>query len=184
MIDGDGRRPAAVVLGIIDEPPHGIIFVERAHHLRSHAGQIGLPGGGSDPQDDGDLRKTALREMHEEVGVVPSRVSIVGSLPEVRARVNTYVVTPFVAVVQSGLLEIDATETVGVFTVPLSTVLEELRMGTVRVGHFDFETPVLDYDGRRIWGLTGNILRSFVDAWNAGESALKESVLTALSSAR
>ena len=72
MIRDEDRRPAAVVLGIIDEPPHGVIFIERSEHLRAHAGQIGLPGGGSDPQDGGDLVRTALREMEEEVGVVPS----------------------------------------------------------------------------------------------------------------
>ncbi len=57
------RRPAAVVLGIFEDPPHGVIFIERAAHLRNHAGQIGLPGGGMDAGDEGDLRTTALREM-------------------------------------------------------------------------------------------------------------------------
>ena len=45
--ESKGRRPAAVVLGIFEEPPHGVIFIERAAHLRNHAGQIGLPGGGN-----------------------------------------------------------------------------------------------------------------------------------------
>lgn len=177
----EDRRPAAVVLGIIDEPPHGIIFIERAHHLRSHAGQIGLPGGGIDPQDNGDLQQTALREMEEEVGVDPSRVRIVGDLPIVRARVNRYAVSPFVAVVRSGVLKIDATETVGVFTVPLVTVLEELTHGAVAIGHFEVETPILDYDGRRIWGLTGHILRSFVDAWHDETNSLRSTIESLLS---
>jgi 8-oxo-dGTP pyrophosphatase MutT (NUDIX family) len=93
------RRPAAVVLGIGEVPPHGVIFIERAAHLRNHAGQIGLPGGGMDPGDEGNLRATALREMAEEVGVAPGRVTIVGELPVIKARVNNYAVTPFVATV-------------------------------------------------------------------------------------
>ena len=175
MIDGQ-RRPAAVVLGIISEAPHGVIFIERAPHLRSHAGQIGLPGGGSDPQDGGDLRVTALREMREEVGVAAERVQFVAELPVVRARVNNYAVTPFVAVVAPGELRIDATETVGVFTVPLAKVLSDLHSGTVNMGAIAVETPELMYGERRIWGLTGFILRTFVDAWNDGEKPMRASI--------
>ena len=172
----DERRPAAVTLGIIDEPPHGVIFIERATHLRSHAGQIGLPGGGMDEIDGNDLEKTALREMEEEVGVAAERVSFVGRLPLVRARVNRYVVTPFVAIIRSGELRIDATETVGVFTVPLSSVVEELTQGIVTVGTLEIETPLLEYDGRRIWGLTGHILRSFVDSWEDSNNELRRRI--------
>ena len=167
------RRPAAVVVGIFDEAPHGVVFIERAGHLRSHAGQLALPGGGSDVEDGGDLRVTAMREMHEEVGVHPDRVTIVGELPVIRARINDYAVTPFVAVVRSGELTIDATETAGVFTVPLETVLAELREGTVSVGNFEVRTPILDFGDRRIWGLTGFILRSFVAAWHDAQSGLR-----------
>ena len=175
-MESPSRRPAAVVLGIFEHEPHGVIFIERAAHLRSHAGQIGLPGGGIDPEDEGDLQKTATREMHEEVGVEPQRVKIVQKLPIVRARVNNYAVTPFVAVVRAGELRIDATETVGVFTVPLASVLQDLRDGSVTVGAFTIETPILDYEERRIWGLTGFILRSFVSAWNAPGASLRSLV--------
>jgi 8-oxo-dGTP pyrophosphatase MutT (NUDIX family) len=180
----DQRRPAAVVLGILTDPPHGIIFIERAPHLRNHAGQIGLPGGGSDPQDGGDLRATALREMGEEVGVDRERVRILGELPVVRARVNNYAVTPFVATVQPGELRIDANETVGVFTVPLELVLSELHLGTVNVGAIAVETPMLVYGTRRIWGLTGHILRAFVDAWNDSANPLRTRIEHALDQGR
>jgi 8-oxo-dGTP pyrophosphatase MutT (NUDIX family) len=174
------RRPAAVVFGILAEEPYGVIFIERAPHLRQHAGQIGLPGGGSDPEDGGDLRRTARREMAEEVGVAAERVTIVAELPIVRARVNDYAVTPFVATVTPGPLRIDANETVGVFTVPLQTVVSELHEGTVKIGAISLETPVLLYGERRIWGLTGHILRTFVDAWNDPKDPLKERLQTIL----
>ena len=162
-----GRRPAAVVLGILDEPSHGVIFIERAAHLRNHAGQIGLPGGGMDPHD-ADLQATALREMQEEVGVDPRRVTFVGTLPVVKARVNNYAVTPFVATIAPGDLRVDTTETVGVFTVPLETVVGELR------------DTVLDHGEKRIWGLTGHILRTFVAAWNDPNDDLRTRVLSRL----
>ena len=170
-----------MVLGIGEAPPHGVIFIERAAHLRNHAGQIGLPGGGMDPGDGGDLRATALREMAEEVGVAPSRVTIVGDLPVVNARVNNYAVTPFVATVAPGELRIDATETVGVFTVPLERVVADLRQDTVSFGAFKIESPVLDHAEKRIWGLTGHILRAFVAAWNDPHGDLRNRIEARLS---
>lgn len=164
------RRTAAVAIAIFREPPHGIVFVERAKHLRDHPGQIGLPGGGIHPEDP-DLRATALRELHEEVGISPKLATIVGQLPTLRqVRVNNFDVTPFVAVVENVELTIDPSETAGVFVVPLRTVLEDgLRETHVEVGEARVRSFVFDFEGRRIWGLTARILRDFLTAWNGDD---------------
>jgi 8-oxo-dGTP pyrophosphatase MutT (NUDIX family) len=175
------RRTAAVTIAILEAPPHGVIFVERASHLRDHPGQIALPGGSVDPADGGDLRRTALREMWEEVGVASERVRIVGELPVVRQRrANNFDVTPFVATVAPGPLTIDGSETAAVFTIPLAVVIETLQSGVVRVGELSVETYILDYESRRIWGLTGSILRAFIEAWNDASNPLRASVEGAL----
>ena len=166
-------RKAAVVLAIFTAPPHGVVFLERAAHLRHHAGQIGLPGGAMDPEDDNDPQRTALREMQEEVGIVPARVELVWRLPEIHPRVSNFLVTSFIAVVQPGPLAIDPSESAGVFSVPLDTLLDEVRDGIMDVGIVQVETTLLDYDGRRIWGLTGRVLRMFVDEWNTAESEMR-----------
>lgn len=121
-----------------------------------------------DPEDEGDPKRTALREMEEEVGVAPARVEFVWTFPELHPRVSNFIVTPFVAVVEPGPLVIDPSETAAVFSVPLATVLDEVRDGTMDIGALRINTTLLDYDGRRIWGLTGRVLRMFVDEWNAG----------------
>jgi 8-oxo-dGTP pyrophosphatase MutT (NUDIX family) len=166
------RRKAAVVMGIFASSPHGVVFIERAAHLRHHAGQIGFPGGAMD-ESDVDLQHAALREMEEEVGVTADRVTFVWTLPPVLPSVSNFDVTPFVAILAPGPLQIDATETAGVFTVPLATVLDEVRDGVMDLGTIEVETTLLDYDGKRIWGLTGRVLRTFVDAWNEPESAMR-----------
>ncbi|MBV8642494.1 MAG: CoA pyrophosphatase [Candidatus Eremiobacteraeota bacterium] len=176
------RRTAAVVLAILTQPPHGVVFIERAAHLRDHPGQIALPGGSVDPSDGGDLRRTALRELREEVGVAAERVTIVGELPMVRQRVNNFDVTPFVAALAPGPLTIDGTETAAVFTIPLDVIVRELTEGTVKVGEWTVETQLLDYENRRVWGLTGHILRSFVDAWTVPVSPLRDAVEAVLAS--
>lgn len=181
VIDERERRPAAVTLAILAEPPHGVVFIERAAHLANHPGQIGLPGGALDPSDGGDHRAAALRELHEEVGIGPERVSVVGELPMIAQRVNVFDVVPFVAVVEPGPLRIDPNEVASVFTVPLATILgDALTTGHVRVGAVDVPSDILDVDGRRIWGLTGRILRSFRDAWKAGDGDMRARVERAL----
>ncbi len=175
------RRTAAVVIAILTKPPHGVVFIERAAHLRDHPGQIALPGGSVDAQDGGDLRRTALRELREEVGIVPERVTILAQLPMVRqTRANNFDVTPFVASVAPGPLTIDGTETAAVFTIPLDVIVEHLQPGTHVVGEHSIETYLLDYESRRVWGLTGHILRSFVEAWNDVENPLRSAVEAAL----
>ncbi len=169
-----GRRTAAVALAFSTAPPHGAIFIERASHLRDHPGQIALPGGSVDPADGGDLRRTALRELREEVGVAAERVTIVGELPMVRqTRANNFDVTPFVAAVAPGPLTIDGTETAAVFTIPLDVIVAELTHGTVAVGEVSVETHLLDFESRRVWGLTAHVLRSFVDAWRDPQHPLR-----------
>jgi ADP-ribose pyrophosphatase YjhB (NUDIX family) len=173
----DPRRAAAVVLAIFAQPQHGVIFVQRAAHLRHHPGQIGLPGGSLDPADENDLRRAALREMEEEVGVTSDRVTLVGELPLVSPRVNLFDITPFVAVIAPGELRIDGTETAGVFTVPLDTIVNGgLHDGTVTIGTLDIATPVLDYEGHRIWGVTGRILQNFIEAYHTPGNALRKRI--------
>lgn len=168
------------MLTIFRQSPHGIVFVERAAHLRDHPGQIGLPGGGVHAEDR-DLQATALRELQEEVGIAPGRVRIVGELPMLQQRVvNNFDVTPFVAVVEESELTIDANETAAAFVVPLAVLLEcGLREGTVEYGQFRVQSLVLDYEGRRIWGLTARILHSFLAAWERGD--MRDRVLPYLS---
>lgn len=171
------RRTAAVAVAILRAAPHGVIFIERAAHLRDHPGQIALPGGSVDPADGGDLRRTALRELREEVGVAAERVRIVGQLPVAsQRRANNFDVTPFVATVAPGPLTIDGSETAAVFTIPLQVIVDDLTQGTVSVGELSIESYILDYESRRVWGLTGHILRSFVDAWNDASNPLRAAV--------
>ena len=113
--------PGAVLVPIIANAPHGVLFVERATHLRRHAGQIGLPGGRADPLDGGDPERTALREFFEELGIESDRVTVVGRLPALEQSLNRFVITPIVGVVDPGVtVRPDGNEIAGFFDVPLS----------------------------------------------------------------
>jgi 8-oxo-dGTP pyrophosphatase MutT (NUDIX family) len=165
-----------VLVPIFARAPHGVLFVERAAHLRRHPGEIGFPGGTDEPADAGDPVKTALRELFEELGVEAERVAIVGRLPDLEQRMNSLIIAPVVGVLDGTTrLALDGEEIAGVFTVPLAAIVAadaiyddpEITKARGRPMY------AFDYEGRHVWGFTARILKSFVEAWTAPSSALR-----------
>lgn len=178
-------RLGAVLIPILAETPQSVVFVERAQHLRRHPGQIGFPGGSAEPLDAGDPVRTALRELDEEIGVGHERVSVVGRLPDLEQTVSRFLITPIVGVLDAETrFALDGEEIAGVFGVPLASIVtdgavyEDVEISRAR----GTTMYALDYGERHIWGFTGRILKSFVDAWRAPASALRAAVETASAS--
>jgi len=169
------------MLAIFADAPHGVVFIERAGHLRRNPGQIGLPGGMTDEMDGSDPATTAVRELYEELGVNPRAIRVVGHLQPQRQASSGLTVTPVVGVLEPHTpLRIDRTETIGAFTVPLAAIVtpgairEDLSLRLAR-GKAAY---ALDYEGRHVWGLTARILKAFADEWHADASALRADVET------
>jgi 8-oxo-dGTP pyrophosphatase MutT (NUDIX family) len=169
------RRLAAVVMPIFANPPHEVVFIERARHLRRHAGQIAFPGGALDEADGGDHARAALRELNEEIGIPPAAVTIVGRLEDIHQRRFGFTVTPFVGIVAPGTpLVVDLNEAAAAHHVPLAAIVAPGAVHTAIevLPERQVETPVFDYGPLHVWGLTGLILRTFVERYHA-ESQLR-----------
>jgi 8-oxo-dGTP pyrophosphatase MutT (NUDIX family) len=156
-------RPASVLLTLLARPTGPtVLFTERAAHLKDHAGQVSLPGGrivaGESAAD------AALREAHEEVGLRPAAVEVIGSLDEFLTGTG-FSVMPVIGIVgdASFVATPDPREVAGVFEVPLSVILDRTAL---KVGYFERHgsrllTYELFFEGRRIWGATAAVLRNF-----------------------
>lgn len=171
---GPGTDAAVLVALVVRDgaAPH-VLLTRRTEHLRDHAGQIAFPGGRSEPED-GSAAATALREAHEEVGLDPARVEVIGQMP-VYTTVTGYRVTPVVGLVQGpldlGRLVLDPHEVAAVFEVPLAHLMDP---GNHRRHVFAFDGgereflsmpwPGFDAEGRPhehfIWGATAAMLRN------------------------
>ena len=80
-MDAHGQTDAAVLVPLyLDAGDLHAVFTKRRDDLRRHAGEISFPGGRQDHPDE-DLRRTALREADEEIGLPPDAVELVGALP-------------------------------------------------------------------------------------------------------
>ncbi|WP_372658516.1 CoA pyrophosphatase [Hydrogenophaga sp.] len=162
------RAPAqaAVLLPIVLRERLTLLLTLRSAHLSTHSGQIALPGGKLDA-GDADATAAALRETHEEIGLPPDRVEVLGSLP-VYVTGTSYTVTPVVGLVHPEFeLVPNADEVDDVFEVPLDFLMDPANhhrhvhefQGTVR----EWYSMPYDDSGRErfIWGATAGMLRNF-----------------------
>ena len=143
------------------EAPH-LWLVRRSEGVRTHRGQIALPGGKREP-GDADFLATALRESHEEIGLRPSDVDVLGVLDD-RETITGYLITPYVGWIANPFTPQPlAAEVARVFSVPLAAFEEEPRR--TRIPWYGTEREVLSYEvaGEVVWGATASILRHFVE---------------------
>ena len=121
-----GERSAAVLMLLTEAADPEVTFVTRAETLRRHAGQVALPGGAVDPGDESRFA-TALREAHEEIGLDPVGVSLVGELPPLWVPASRYDVTTVVATWRGDgeLWPADPAETGAVHQFPVSALAAE-----------------------------------------------------------
>ncbi|MEX2279898.1 MAG: CoA pyrophosphatase [Acidimicrobiia bacterium] len=90
--------PMAAVLAPLYTDANGdirLVLTKRPDTMPTHAGHLAFPGGRPDPGDDGPV-STALREAHEEVGIVPASVEVLGFLPAVDTVSFSLMVVPVV----------------------------------------------------------------------------------------
>ncbi|HZG49027.1 MAG TPA: CoA pyrophosphatase [Thermoleophilaceae bacterium] len=161
-MDAPGSTDAAVLVPLVREPLTAV-FTERRSDLRRHAGEISFPGGRQDHPEE-DLRRTALREAQEEIGLDPDGVELVGALPPVGTFVTSYRIFPFVGLIDPGQTwRPQASEVEQV----LEFSLAELERGhemrrLVRKG-VPVRTPTYTVRGHLVWGATARIVESLLE---------------------
>jgi len=105
-----------------------VTLTQRNPKLRSHAGEVALPGGKRDVGDLLDDSHTAVREAHEEIGLDPQEVHVLCSLAPCVSK-TLAVVTPVVAWAPSPAIDklycASPDEVARIFHVPLAFFLGE-----------------------------------------------------------
>ncbi len=156
---------AAVLIPLVARARPTVLLTLRTDHLSTHSGQIAFPGGKQDDVD-ADANATALREAHEEVGLAPHHVHVLGSLPTYITG-SSFVITPVVALVApEHTLQCNAGEVAAVFEVPLDFLMNPAHH---RLHRLEWEGVVREWfsmpyqdgsDERFIWGATAGMLRN------------------------
>jgi len=168
-------QKAAVLVPLMRERDNWhLLFIRRAIHDNDHhSGQVAFAGGKYEPQDE-NLRSTALREAHEEIGLQPHHVSVLGELG-LHYSVSRFQITPVVAHIPWPYdLIPDQSEVARVFSIPLAWLsdpenhhIEQRRLQ----GQESF--PVIyfeSYQGEVLWGATARMTLSLVKSLQSGLS--------------
>ena len=115
----DPPRPAAVLIPLLrNNCAWQVLLTRRNSNLQEHGGQVAFPGGRVEPTD-ANPETTALREAHEEIGLKPQDVRILGRLKQMRTITN-YNITPIIGVIPWPYqFQLEALEVSRVFTIPL-----------------------------------------------------------------
>jgi 8-oxo-dGTP pyrophosphatase MutT (NUDIX family) len=160
-----GAKHAAVLVPLYLDAAGELhaVFTERRGDLRRHAGEISFPGGRRD-RADSDLCATALRESHEEIGLPPAAVEVLGALQPTPTFVTDYAIYPFVGLIEPGFAWVVQEAEVGqVLELPVERVRQGYaRRRLVRRG-IPFRTDAYEVDGHLIWGATARIVADLLD---------------------
>jgi 8-oxo-dGTP pyrophosphatase MutT (NUDIX family) len=163
-LDAHGSKEAAVLVPLyLDNRSLHAVFTKRRDDLRRHPGEISFPGGRQDTPDE-DLRRTALREADEEIGLPPDAVELVGALPPTGTFVTSYKIHPFVGVIQPGhAWTPQPTEVEEVLEVSLPDLMRGFEMKRLVRRGVPIRTPAYTVGGNFIWGATARIVQNLLE---------------------
>jgi 8-oxo-dGTP pyrophosphatase MutT (NUDIX family) len=150
----------AAVLVLLKDTRDGpeVVLLQRSYTLRHHPGEIAFPGGAREATDR-DPTATALREAAEEIGLNPSSVDPLITLPRRHIAASGFDVTAVIAYWrQPGPVHpVHRAETHRVFTLALRELDNPDRWHQYHCN--DWAGPATFVDAAtRLWGYTAEIL--------------------------
>lgn len=159
------EKEAAVLLAMLgDGDDRQILLTLRSIQLKTHSGEVALPGGMREPADD-HLQMTALREANEEVGLPACAVHVIAQM-QPRYTHQSIRVTPFVGEIVNDVELVPCQrELESLFWVPMPWLLSDPRK---RTDVFNFQgqeywSPVYQFERYKIWGFTARLLVDFMN---------------------
>jgi len=157
------KRAAVLVPLVPNASGWSLLFSRRSANLAAHSGQIAFPGGGVENGEP--LEAAAIREAREEVGIASERIELIGRLDDLVTH-SGFLVAPFVGIIDERVdYVLQASEVEEVFEVPIEALLSPNQPEVRYVPFRSKSYPAYFYRHQQheIWGLTGRILKHFLD---------------------
>jgi 8-oxo-dGTP pyrophosphatase MutT (NUDIX family) len=151
----EAREAAVLMLLYPTDGGWQLPAILRPAHMKTHAGQVGLPGGMVEAGESS--QQTALREYEEELGGPRTELRVLGELSPVFVFVSNVLVRPHLAIcLQTPHWQPNAAEVAEIVNVPLASLFDDAIRGTtlIRRRGLEFTAPHFEIAGRGIWGAT------------------------------
>lgn len=168
--DLESARKAAVMM--LFYPKNNcthLVLIVRNSYPGVHSSQIAFPGGKVETIDF-DLKETALRETHEEIGVHPSKINVIRAFTSVYIPPSNFLVHPFLGISKEGLdFKLQEEEVAGVIEMPLSLLLDDSIISSKELETSyakSIDVPIFQIGEHIVWGATAMMLSELKDVLN------------------
>jgi len=138
------------------------ILTLRSKNVETHKGQISLPGGAQEENES--LAETALREVNEEIGVLPETVEIIGNLSTIYVPYSGFKIYPYVGWTKSTPnLKASAEEVEKIIVASITELInnDNQRKETTVLRGIPVTMPYFNLNNEKVWGATSMILSEF-----------------------
>jgi 8-oxo-dGTP pyrophosphatase MutT (NUDIX family) len=157
-------KPGGVIILLYeDEGKIKFPLIKRPEYTGAHSGQVSLPGGKSEP--DEDSIDTALRECEEEIGVSRNNLTVVGRLSDFFVMPSNFMVTPVIATSASKpYFKPDPHEVVRILESDIDSIISEGAVKEKEIlaaGKYKMVAPHFEIEGEVVWGATAMMLNEF-----------------------
>ncbi len=141
------------------------LLILRPSYLGTHSAQISFPGGKFEDSDK-NLKKTALRETYEEVGIFSKEIQIKKQLSDTYIPPSNFLVSPFIGFVKKRPKFKLNHEVERLIEVKLSDLLNEKTITTKNLTTSymkNIDVPCYKLNNYTVWGATAMILSEIKD---------------------
>ncbi|WP_367771320.1 CoA pyrophosphatase [Flavobacterium sp. WC2421] len=170
-VENKNAKKAAVMMLLY--PKNGIthlVLIVRNSYEGVHSGQIAFPGGKYE-KEDLNFSTTALRETHEEIGVLPEKMKIIKPFTPMYIPPSNFMVYPFFGICSEEICFVpDASEVARIIELPLSVFLNDEIIINARLSTSyanDINVPAFEIEGQVVWGATAMMLSELKDVLNS-----------------
>ncbi len=151
-------RLASVMALVIPSSRPELIFIQKADTKGyPWRNQMAFPGGIQDPEDSSALA-SALREVEEELAIIPDQVEVIGPLGDYLT-INTTIIQAFCGIWgRQSSIDFDSSEISRVMDIPLHTLAawhEKQNYHNTRPDVMELTYP---FEEVTIWGVTAKIV--------------------------
>lgn len=163
-IDIKAKNPKEAAVMMLFYPRNektNLILIIRNAYPGVHSSQIAFPGGKIERQD-ASFMEAALRETHEEVGILPNQITVVREFSQVYIPPSNFLVHPFLGYSCEELIfKPDPNEVAGLIEMPLDHFLDDQNMEMQHMPTSYSESigvPVFTLQDHRVWGATAMMM--------------------------
>ena len=164
---GNARKAAVMMLFYPKDKQTHLVLIIRNSYPGVHASQIAFPGGKVEVIDE-DLKATALRETHEEIGIPSDKITVLRDFSSVYIPPSNFLVFPFLGIATTELkFTLQEEEVAGIIELPLTLLLDDsiIIKKSITTSYAKMvEVPVFQIGEHAVWGATAMMLSELKEA--------------------